>query len=186
MHLNLIHFAKIFNISISLFFLSIESSSQVGCIGVSSVLIFQWLHCHYFLRLWHWCCLSFSEGFWISTLLSEGISSTGSSWNDFNANMWIGFGWLKFVLWCSSSSEHWDLSNILIHKMVDIWSDIFGVSNILLFGKMLECWVQASIKKMWLFFSFVWSWEHVLIIGSHSVNFWVNILVADISFVLLS
>lgn len=84
------------------------------------------------------------------------------------------------MIWSSSSSVGWDLSDVLVDEVVDIWSNVLRVSNILLLShaQVLESWVQSTVD--WVLLSWIRSWVHAVIGIDESMNSFVNLLVTDI------
>ena len=156
--------------------------SIVWSICVCSVLVFQWLQNSNFLGGWScWCGLLFTLAVSLNLCEWSGLGAW-TSWD--NVNSLSRFSWLKGVLWCLSSSVGWNLSDVLVHKVVNIWSHIFGVSNILLFSQVLELWIKNSVNSMLL--PWVWSWVHAVVSVDESMNSLFNLLVTNISLIFLS
>jgi len=92
------------------------------------------------------------------------------------------------MFWSSFSSVCWNLSDVFIDEMINIWSHPLWVSDILLLGKsfyielfhikMFEFWVQNSVIGM--FFSWVCSWMHAVVFVDKAMNSLINFLITDI------
>ena len=87
------------------------------------------------------------------------------------------------MLWCSFSSVGWNLTNVLIHEVVHIWSHVFGVSNILLLWQVLECWVQDTIDGM--LFSWIWGWVDAVVSIDETMDLFSDVFVSNISLIFL-
>ena len=163
------------------FFLSIESSSQVWCIGVCSMLVFLWLqNIHFFWSWGSWSSnYSFSLTFSITSYLCKSSLWAWTSWD--NVDSLSRLSWFINVFWSSSSSVGWDLTNVFVNEVIDIWSNVLWVSNIMLLSntQVLETWVQMTVVSM--FFSWVWSWVHAVIGVDKSMDCLVDSFVTDIT-----